>query len=250
MGGTLDLGCATWNVHRARGADGRVDPARVLRALREEVAPLGPDILALQEADEVAPPGRGLLDPAEVEAATGLRHAQGDARLRTGPESHGFQGSVLYLAPRLVVREAAVLDLPGHWPRGAVVAEAEAEGVAFRVAALHLSRPQLLRIAQLRTLGQFLARRPPRPLVLLGDLNEWRPWGGLALSARVAGRRLSGPAVRTFPAMLPLLPLDRVLCDAPGAVRGARALDGPLARSASDHRPLWARVVLPPGPWP
>ena len=82
------------------------------------------------------------------------------------------------------------------------------------------------------------------PTVLLGDLNEWRPWGGLALSRRIAGRHLTGPARATFPARLPLLPLDRILCDVPGAVAQARAIATPEVRAASDHLPLAARLTL------
>ncbi|MGC5198882.1 endonuclease/exonuclease/phosphatase family protein, partial [Aphanothece microscopica] len=70
--------CVTWNVHRGRGRDGRVDPDRILRTLADDVAPHAPDILALQEADGECPPHAGLLDIAGIEAATGLRSVHDD----------------------------------------------------------------------------------------------------------------------------------------------------------------------------
>jgi endonuclease/exonuclease/phosphatase family metal-dependent hydrolase len=116
----------------------------------------------------------------------------------------------------------------------------------LRAITLHLSLAQPLRVAQMRTLAQHLDRRRPMPLVLLGDLNEWRPWGGLALSARVTGRPLHGPARATFPARAPILPLDRILCDGASRLTAVCALNGPLARTASDHRPLRATLTLQP----
>jgi endonuclease/exonuclease/phosphatase family metal-dependent hydrolase len=60
------------------------------------------------------------------------------------------------------------------------------------------------------------------------------------------GLDLRGPARATFPATRALLPLDRILTTAPGAVTEARAIDGPGIRAASDHRPLTATVRLGP----
>jgi endonuclease/exonuclease/phosphatase family metal-dependent hydrolase len=125
-----------------------------------------------------------------------------------------------------------------------VVADVTCDGRPVRIVGTHLSLGQPLRIVQMRTIGQHLFRRVPRQTVLMGDLNEWRPWGGVALSRAVTGRDLRGPVRATFPATRPFLPLDRILSDARGAVTEARALDGAGIRDASDHRPLAARVRL------
>jgi endonuclease/exonuclease/phosphatase family metal-dependent hydrolase len=239
----------TWNVHRARGADGRVDPERVTAALAEEIAPhAAADLLVLQEADAEARPHPGLLDPARIERATGLRWLHGDPGLRWGPQSHGFHGVVVFLAPAVAVEHIALLDLPGRCHRGAVIVEARTGSAPFRLVATHLSLGQLFRIAQLRVVGQYLDRHPERPNLLVGDLNEWRPWGGAALSPRILGRRFAGPAPATFPVGRPFLPLDRILATPPARVRAARVLDGPALRAATDHRPLAAEVLLPAGP--
>ncbi len=240
------LDCVTWNIHRGQGRDGRVDPARIVEVLAAEVAHETPDVLALQEADEDRPPHRGILDLSRIEAVTGLRHAQSDPELRWGAASHGFLGSILFLRPDIKVRAARLIDLPGHCHRGAVVLDVDRHGAGFRLITTHLSLSQALRAVQLRTIGQVLGRLPKMQTILLGDLNEWRPWGGIALSGRLVGTAFTGPARATFPATRPILALDRILSDRPQAVCNLRVLDGPGIRSASDHRPLRASVLIAP----
>jgi endonuclease/exonuclease/phosphatase family metal-dependent hydrolase len=241
------LACVSWNIHRGKGNDGRFDPVRTADVLLTEVARPGTDILVLQEADEECRPHRGFLDIPRLEAQTGLRHAHADERLRWGTDSHGFLGVILFLAVDIRVEDVALLDLPGHCHRGAVVIDANRDGHVFRLIGTHLSLGQPARIAQMRVIGQHLRRRSARQTLLIGDLNEWRPWGGLALSPRVLGHTLHGPARASFPAKRPFLPLDRILTTAPGRVIGMRALDGPGIRLASDHRPVAARVSLGDG---
>jgi endonuclease/exonuclease/phosphatase family metal-dependent hydrolase len=237
--------CATWNIHRARGRDGRVDPDRVAGVIAGDVSPLGRhQVLALQEADGECPPHAGILDIDRIEAATGLRHVHRDARMRWGAQSHGFLGSILFLDPAMNVTAQDVIDLPGHCHRGAVVAEVAQDGTAYRIMTVHLSLSQPLRIVQMRIIGQYLRRRPPMQTLLLGDLNEWRPWSGIAFSQRLLGRRFEGGVRRTFPAHLPVLPLDRILSDRAGAVQGLEVIDTAGVRAASDHLPLTARVDI------
>ena len=238
--------CVTWNIHRGQGEDGRVDAGRTLEVLCSDVCAHGPDAVFLQEADEETPPHHGILDIDRVERQTGLRSVHLDASLRWGAGSHGFLGVIVFLHPAFELQDVTLLDLPGHCHRGAVIVDAERGGVPMRLIATHLSLSQILRIAQMRTLGQHLFRRDARPTLLCGDLNEWRPWSGLALSRSVLGARFAGPTLATFPNKRPLLPLDRVLASGGARVETARVLDGPGIRMASDHRPLAADVVIAP----
>lgn len=237
--------CISWNIHRCRGNDGKVDPARTAQVLADEVWADGTDALILEEADEEVPPHAGLLDIASIEDQTGLRYAHRDLRHRWSASSHGFLGTILFLHPDLEVRDIHLLDLPGHCHRGAVVAELARNGRNFRLIGTHLSLWQGLRWAQLRTISQYIFRSEPHPTILAGDLNEWRPWGGLALSPRFLGAAFKGPAKASFPVSRPFLPLDRVLATEPAQVRSVKVLDGPGIRMASDHRPIWAEVMLP-----
>ena len=243
---TATLACVSWNIHRGRGQDGVVDATRTLDVLLEDVCAEAPDILCLQEADEEPRPQRGLLDLGRLRAGTDLSHAHGSPASRWSGESHGFLGVVLFHGPAVVLEDLVLLDLPGHCHRGADVADILFRGRPARVVGTHLSLSQVLRIAQMRSIGQHLARSAPRQTIICGDLNEWRPWGGLALSRGVLGLAFRGPAPSTFPSGRPILPLDRILTSAPGRVENARALDSAGIRAASDHRPLAASVVIGP----
>ena len=243
MGPTLaHLTITSWNIHRGRGEDGVIDPARTLDVLCHEVLGPPPDILMLQEADEERPPHGGILDLDLLEERTRLRSVHDAPDTRWGRDSHGFLGVILFAAPGVEVERVGILDLPGHCHRGAVIADIRKAGQPFRIVGTHLSLTQILRIVQMRTLGQYLFRREPRPTVLGGDLNEWRPWGGLALSRAVLGSRFVGPAPATFPVRYPILPLDRILGAGGARVAAVRVLDGPGIRMASDHRPIHAVI--------
>ena len=81
--------------------------------------------------------------------------------------------------------------------------------------------------------------------ILLGDFNEWRPWGGAMLNAHLVGTKLRGAAVRSFPSTWPVLPLDRILTDAPGEVQDMRAISSRDVARASDHLPVTANITVP-----
>ena len=240
----VDLRCATWNVHRAKGQDGIVDPDRIVDAIGSVVQPFAGDVLALQEADGECRPHARIIDIARISELTGLRYQHDSPSLRWGSQSDGFLGTILFLHPRFRRTHAEVIDLPGHCHRGAISVETQVEGRNCRIMSTHLSLSQPLRVIQMRIIGQHLRRRPKMQTVLLGDLNEWRPWGGLAFAERVVGTRLRGAAVRTFPSGAPLLPLDRILTDAPGRVSNVQVIHTPLTNLASDHRPLAGIVSI------
>ena len=234
--------CATWNVHRAKGSDGKRDPERVMRVVADRFA--GLDLLSLQEADEECPPHARIFDVARIVEETGLVYQHDDARMRWGPESDGFLGTIVFLHPRFEVTHRNVLDLPGHCHRGVVILEIQADHGPLRVVAGHLSLSQMLRVVQMRIVGQYIFRRPKMPTLLLGDFNEWRPWGGAMFSKRVVGRRFAGPVRATFPATRPMLPLDRVMVDDLAARVEVEVIRGGEVARASDHLPLRGRVTF------
>ncbi|WP_299654595.1 endonuclease/exonuclease/phosphatase family protein [uncultured Tateyamaria sp.] len=238
------LRCATWNVHRAKGRDGKVDPHRVVDAIDQGLAPLNMDILALQEADGECRPHARIFDMQDIAARTGLEYIH-DPAMRWGSDSDGFLGTILFLAPSLPRLHADLIDLPGHCHRGAVAVETRCGNRPVRIMSTHLSLSQPLRIIQMRVIGQYLRRRPQMQTILLGDLNEWRHWGGLMFNRRLVGTALRGPVRPTFPSTRPLLPLDRIMTDAPGEVHQMRAVKTPKIAVASDHLPLEAIVTVP-----
>jgi endonuclease/exonuclease/phosphatase family metal-dependent hydrolase len=79
------------------------------------------------------------------------------------------------------------------------------------------------------------------PRIVVGDLNEWFP-GAVGRTLR---RELTGPRIRrTHPAPLPLFPLDRIYWDRALGADGFHVHRSRLARVASDHLPVVARLRL------
>ncbi len=213
-------------------------------AIEDALAPLSLDVLALQEADEECRPHARILDVRRIAESTGLEYIH-PPECRWGPESDGFLGTILFLSPALKRIHMDVIDLPGHCHRGAVAVETACGDRPVRIISTHLSLFQPLRVIQMRIIGQYLRRRASMQTILLGDLNEWRPWGGAMFHRRLLGTQLRGPTRRTFPSMRPLLPLDRILTDGPGRVREIRVEDAEALTAASDHLPLTAIVTVP-----
>ena len=78
-------------------------------------------------------------------------------------------------------------------------------------------------------------------MVLGGDLNDL--WGTLGPSfLNPAGFSRAGPLARTFPAWLPVRPLDGLFVRGDVRVRHAGPARGTVARQASDHLPLGAEL--------
>lgn len=127
-------------------------------------------------------------------------------------------------------------------PRGAIVADIDLGEGPFRSVAAHLSLGGARRTAQARVLLDAVTGGG-KSVVLLGDLNEWRP-GGSALGVLETTIGPAAPA-RIFLARFPLLALDRIMVCFNGIVWDVAAHDTPLARRAADHLPLVACVSLP-----
>jgi len=232
---------ATYNVHACVGTDRRYDPARVAAVLRE----LAADIVSLQEVG-TRRPGANLSDQAAFLAqATGLQIVSGPDR---SYRHSRFGNAVLTRLPVLAVRYID-LSVTGCEPRGALdvdldVGERIAGGQALRVVATHFGLRGGERRAQtLRLLGAIadIAPTDGSAILMMGDLNEWRGRrGGIRALDRELGR---APAPRTFPSWCPILPLDRIYAAPPALVRDVAVHRSPLARLASDHLPLRARLA-------
>jgi endonuclease/exonuclease/phosphatase family metal-dependent hydrolase len=81
-------------------------------------------------------------------------------------------------------------------------------------------------------------------LVLMGDFNEWFPFRRqLLLLNRLLGKISTRP---TYPSRYPILALDRIWVRPKQALQAAKIHNSPLARIASDHLPLKARIATAP----
>jgi endonuclease/exonuclease/phosphatase family metal-dependent hydrolase len=226
------LTVATYNIHRCYGSDGRFDPQRVGRVLKEIAA----DVVAVQELETREQDGLDLL--AHFAAESALSPIAGPTLSRQG----AHYGNALLT--RFPATEIDRLDLsfPGREPRGAIDARLNVAGSRLRVVATHLGLVPAERRTQVKTLLQRFELRCCDRDVLLGDINEWFLWGRPLTWLHRHFRRTPAPA--TFPAMFPLLALDRIWVRPRAQLRSLTRHDTPLARAASDHLPLRAVITL------
>jgi endonuclease/exonuclease/phosphatase family metal-dependent hydrolase len=230
-----ELNIASWNLHKCVGMDGRFDPHRSIAVIAE----FGADIVALQEADRRFGRRTGLLDRKLLEKETGLVPLP----VSDLPDGLGWHGNAILVRPgtRAQLRR---LDLPGAEPRGAVVADLDLKHGPLRLVAAHFGLLPRCRRRQSTAILAALAEGDPLPTVLCGDLNEWHPGekSSLRMLAPFFGPVAGGPA--SFPTRMPMLPLDRIIAWPKPLVSGVEVHDSPLARVASDHLPLTARLHL------
>jgi len=226
---------ASYNIHKCVGVDRRFDPDRVARVIAE----IGADVIALQEADRRFGDRAGLLDLAEIERTAGLV----PVKVTNRHSGHGWHGNLV------LVREGAVRDLrqirlPGLEPRGALVVDVDLTSGPVRVVAAHLGLLRHSRLLQVEALLEHSGETTDRPVVLMGDMNEWRLRRRSALVGFHAVFGPLGTGVPSFPAYFPVLALDRVLVRPQGLLHGLAAHETPLSKLASDHLPVRAVVRL------
>ncbi len=230
---------ASYNVHKCVGIDGRFNPERIIEVISE----IDPDVIALQEADQRFGEKSGLLDLPRLRLETGLMPVPVLAK----PKSHGWRGNVL-LFKEGMVRDVHQVALPGLEPRGALVAEIDlARGEGLRVIAAHLGLLRWARKQQADVILDIIGAREERPTLLMGDFNEWRLGPGSALTRLESVFGPLPPPIPSFPARLPMLSLDRIMANRVGLIAELAVHDTPLARIASDHLPLTARLEFGEG---
>lgn len=232
-----DLLVASYNVHKGVGLDMRRDPTRIARVIGE----IAPRVMALQEADRRFGKRTGVLDLEALQELSGLVPVTLPTRL--GRDAHGWHGNVVLLRDA-EVDDVRPIALPGLEPRGAIMVDLRLEGRPLRVIAAHLGLLRGSRLLQARALVQAQAGADDRPTILLGDLNEWRRGPRCSLTPLRDHYGAEGAMVASFPARRPMLALDRIFSCARTEVLDLTPHDSPLARIASDHLPVKARLRL------
>ena len=224
---------ASYNIHKCVGVDKRFDPGRIAAVIAE----LQPDILALQEVDRRFGQRTGLLNTAALERRTGLTLLH----VSDTPGGHGWHGNALLVRQGKLIRLRRIA-LPGAEARGALLAELLLPAGRLRVVATHLGLLRRHRVLQAQALLEAIGQGSPMPTILMGDLNEWRPGVPSSIVALEAVFGPIGPGQPSFPSRLPFLALDRILASPPDMLGQVSAHASPLARLASDHLPLFARI--------
>ncbi len=234
----------TYNIHKGiGGTDRRYRLERVIETLRH----CEPDIALLQEVDEGVPRSKHDRQVELLSEALGLRyHAfQRNVQLKYG----SYGNAILSRFPLVDVSD---FDLTVRYKkrRRALLAHCRVHfGRHTRlmlVANIHLGLSGIERQIQLRRLlkDSMIARVSRQaPLVIGGDYNDvWGTLGNRML--RSEGLTSVSGKTRTFPAIMPLRPLDRIYYRNLVQPRHAFASRTRVARVASDHLPLIADMEI------
>lgn len=222
---------ASYNIHKGVGTDRRRDPGRILNVLREVDA----DIVCLQEADLRFGTRESVLPRFLIEGHSDYVPVPLDVQ----GDSMGWHGNAILVRRGIAVERHDIIHIPCLEPRGVVTAALSVGGTRVSVFGMHLDLSGLWRARQARAIAALAdAARTSGPVVLMGDLNEWRAASGCF---REFGKHFAvldpGPS---FPSRRPLGRLDRIMHCGGLVAKDCGVHRSALATIASDHLPVWA----------
>jgi len=223
----------------------------LLPALRDAIHDVGADVVLLQEVLG-AHAGHARRHPQWPEEAQHAylagtlwpHHAYG----RNANLAEGHQGNAVLSRFPISSQQNHDVSIIGHEPRGLLHATLDMPGLhsPLHVISVHLGLRESHRQFQVQALCD-VARAIPRdaPVLVAGDFNDWRLRGHaplLSSGLHEAFESAHGKLARTFPARLPLLPLDRMYLRNLRTVELAVLGSSPWDR-LSDHAGLHASLT-------
>lgn len=234
----------TYNIHKCRGLDRRVDPARIVNVLREADA----DVIALQEVLSVH--GHPEQDHAQfIATELGFHSCLGENRRLNG----GAYGNLLLSRFPLRAIHNHDITTKRREQRGCLRADIEIAETTLHLFNVHMGTSFFERRHQARKLisREILHNRELHGArVLLGDFNEWTR----GLTSHLLCRHFQSVDIRahlgrsrTYPGLFPLLHLDHIYFDSALRVERLALHRSRAALIASDHLPLVADFRLETG---
>jgi endonuclease/exonuclease/phosphatase family metal-dependent hydrolase len=215
-----------------------MDLGRIMKVIRESEA----DIVALQEVDHVVAEGARMPNIKKLAEAAGFHVYEQTVRVllrETGVMGYG-NTTLVRLPPEQVTYHD--ITIPGREARGMIELRLKIKGFLLCIMNTHLGLQQWERHRQFNRLGALL-KDSTQDTVLAGDFNEWWPGSGaLREMDRLFGEQQ--PAISTWPSQRPFFALDRIWVKPAHYLRYLGAYITPLARVASDHLPLMARLEI------
>jgi endonuclease/exonuclease/phosphatase family metal-dependent hydrolase len=230
------LTAVSYNIHQCVGTDGRRDLKRVAAVIQDMKA----DIIGLQEVD-FNPLGEKKSHQLDyLAAATGMRAIAGPTFRRADADF----GNALLTSREISEVKLHDVSVSGRQPRGVIDAEIACDGKRVRVLVTHLGLGVNERRRQAQSLLRIIREQKADYdfTLVLGDINEWRPRGFVLYSLNNYLGRIPSP--RTFPSFFPVFALDRIWIKPRTALLQVKIGNHGLARIASDHLPILARVNL------
>jgi endonuclease/exonuclease/phosphatase family metal-dependent hydrolase len=240
----VKLRVLTYNVHKCIGGiDRKYDPQRTA----DTIGHYEPDVVLLQEVDHGVARSSYHRQVDVLGELLGMHHRAWfpNVKVRGGGE---YGNAILSRYPLVEARNVDLTVAPKKRRsvlHGAVRVRHDGVDRTVHVYNMHLGLAEYERRIQIQTFldsHPFAGMHEHTPVIVGGDLND--VWGRAASLLAPGGFRSWARRLRTFPAWAPMRGLDGIF------VRGALDLLGvhrgeiELARRASDHRPLYADVVL------
>lgn len=162
---------------------------------------------------------------------------------------HGHHGNAVLSKFPIVAWRNQDVSVHAIEKRGLLHGELDwkTRGKTLHVICAHLGLLESQRQEQIRRLVALIHERvpPEAPLIVAGDLNDWRQRGHpafLRAGLREVHHTLRGRLARTFPARMPVLPLDRVYVRNLEPV-SVRVLSQAPWNRLSDHAAVLAEVA-------
>lgn len=226
---------ATYNVHKCKGMDWRVSPARIA----EVISRLDADALAVQEIVES--------QAANISARLEIPFVFGPARNHAGEP----YGNAIFTKLPVTAPQNYDLTVAGREQRQCLhvsLSLPEDHGLDFFAVHLGTSfverRYQARRLVSAEILGSdhYSSNR-----IVAGDFNEWTR--GLATQLLGTHMRSADIAIhlkrgRTYPGIAPVMHLDHIYYDPNFELREMQLHRTPLSLLASDHLPLIATFCV------
>ena len=220
-----------FNIHGGRSMDGQRDLARIHALLDEHKI----DIAVFQEMETRAHRGGKLTD---------IQLLAGQDRPHYLPGPNMVHGDGWY--GNLLISRYPILRSLNHnletvrylEPRSAVDALVETPLGKIRIIGTHLSLSPFERLSEGRTLVRLMdavEEKEKNPVILMGDMNEWR--SNSKLFEHLNQILTPVPCRATFPSFRPVFKLDRVWHDDQLNVK-TDVLAGRKIKILSDHLPV------------
>jgi endonuclease/exonuclease/phosphatase family metal-dependent hydrolase len=241
----LRLRVLCYNIHHGEGVDRRLDLDRIARVIQS----VSPDVVALQEVDNITQRTGRVDQPAELARLTGMQVVF-DKNIEFQGGEYG--NAVLSKVPIVRHRNVHLPCFDDGEQRGVLIVELKPEGgdetILFLNTHLDHRTADGERFASAQRINELIRESPDVPAILAGDLNataDSRVLRAFAEQWSVAGTK----ELPTVPVGQPKRQIDFILFRPKNRwqVAEVRVLDEAVA---SDHRAIFAVLDLVPNTEP